>query len=72
MVVGFPLAFRGGADFLFYLVREVSVLSFVFHSDCDLIINSRFGKKSKEKRFAGLEKLRIFVKHYKDYSHMWD
>ena len=47
VVIGFCPAFRGGADFLFDLVWEVSVLSFVFHNEFDLLINSRLGKKSK-------------------------
>ena len=33
VVIGFRSAFRGGADFLFSLVREVSELSFVFHNE---------------------------------------
>lgn len=50
MVIGFRSAFRGGTDFLFYLVWEVSVLSFVFHNECDFLINSRLGRKSKGKQ----------------------
>ena len=47
VVIGLGLAFHRGADFLFYLVWEVSVLSFVFHND--FLINSRLGRKSKGK-----------------------
>ena len=47
VVIGLRLAFCGVADFLFYLVWEVSVLSFVFHNDCVLLINSRIRRKSK-------------------------
>ena len=49
VVIGLRSAFRGGADFLFYLVREVSVLSIILHNKCDFLINSRFGRKSKGK-----------------------
>ena len=46
-------AFHRGADFLFYLVWEVSVLSFVFHND--FLINSRLGRKSKGKMICGYQ-----------------
>ena len=62
VVIGFRSALRGGTDFLFYFVWEVSVLSFVFHNEFDLHINSRLGRKSKGKlriSRAGLHPTRL-------------
>ena len=47
----FTLPLTAVADFLFCFVREFSVLSFLFHTDCVLFINiSKFGKVSKSSK----------------------
>ena len=47
----FTLTLAAVANFLFCFVREFSVLSFTFHTDCVLYINiSKFGKVSKSSK----------------------
>ena len=62
VVIGFRSAFRGGTDFLFDLIWEVSILSFILHSEFDFLINSRIGRNSKGKSRisrAGLHPTRL-------------
>ena len=62
MSAGLRLAFRRGTDFHFDLIWEVSILSFILHSEFDFLINSRIGRNSKEKlriSRAGLHPTRL-------------